>query len=275
MKIKFLFLLFILLISFVSADVLVNTKIDKEEITNNEVALLTVKVVNDSTENLENYVIRIETTDNLVLLKNEQSIYAEVIEEINAGEVLELKYPFKAVSTGSDQGRVFAYYGEEGEFAAGTFVNIKSTNILIKTNARKVVDEEGQKIIVDFEAQNYSNEPIFNLGAEVIAPEGFEILSQPIMIPVLEDANVYRTSFEILSPLRVVGDQRILVSYGYFDENIPHYFEESHIVSFEDSNRFLLAGIGFIVLVIAILIYMSKTNAPQDIKGTKEKEAEK
>lgn len=266
-------LLFITTVSF--AQVLVSTEIDKEEISLNEVARVTITLLNDSDKTITNYVIRTETSDNLVLLNNEQSIFAEVINELKPGILKEINYTFKSTNTNSDQGKIFVYYGEEGEFVTGTFINVKPSNVLFNTNAKKIVDDEGQKIIIDFEAQNYSSKMIYNVGAEVIAPDGFSTKTEPKFIPFLEDGNIYKTSFEILAPLGTVGEQKIIVAYGYFDENNPHYFEESHLVSFQDNNRFFLAGIGLIVLVIAALIYFNKTKTDQNIKGTKEKEDEK
>ncbi len=275
MRIKLASILFLLLIlvSFSYSQVLVNTSIDKENITKNEIARLNIKIFNDSQISLKNYSIRIEVTDNLVLTKTNQRIYAEIIDEIKIGETKELTYFFKPISTTPNIGKVFVYYGENKEYVSGTFVNLINSPILFKTGARKIFDNSGEKIIIDFEVFNYSKERIFDLGGEVIAPNGFVVQTEGFMIPYLDDNNSLKKSFEILAPLGAVGEQEIILAYGYFDNNSPHYFEETHLVSFENNNRFFLAGVGIIVLIIAIFIYLSKTSkTPKDnIKGTSEK----
>lgn len=274
MKSKFilLFVFFILILSTSFASVLVSTTIDKESITQNQVARLNVKIFNNSVETINNYSLRIELTDNLVFTYDDKKILADTIDEISAGTVKEINYTFKAINTRENIGRLFVYYGKNKEFVSGTFVNIESIPVLFNTTARKVVDNSGEKILIDFEVFNYSKEIIFDVGAEVVAPDGFTVNTQGFMIPYLEDNNSFKKTFEILAPLNAVGENRFVLAYGYFDQNTPRYFEESHYISFEDNNRFFLAGIGFIVLIIAIFIYLSKSNVPKDgLKGTNEK----
>lgn len=268
-----LFLIFFILISSaVLANVLVSTTIDKESIAQNQVARLNVKIFNNSIEPINNYPIRIELTDTLVFTNYDQRILADMVDEIPSGAVREINYNFKAVNTSENMGRLFVYYGENKEFVSGTFVNIESIPVLFNSNARKVVDSGGEKVMIDFEVLNYSREMIFDVGAEVIAPDGFDVKTQGFMIPYLEDNNSLKKTFEIIAPLNAVGEYRFILAYGYFDQNSPRYFEESHYISFEDNNRFFLAGIGFIVLIIAVFIYLSKSNAPKDgLKGTNEK----
>ena len=272
MKVKFFvfFLILIFLVQFSFATVLVSSTIDKASITKNEVAKLNVKIFNDSLEPLENYSVRIETSDNLVLTNNDQTIFAEIIEEIKAGAVKEITFNFKAVSTSEAIGKVFLYYGENKEFVSGTFVNIISSPILSKTNVQKVTDNSGEKIVVDFELYNYSKNRIFEVGAQVSAPQGFTVKTDGILIPYLDDNNSLKKNFEILAPIGAMGEQKVTLNYAYFDNNLPHYFEETYIVTFEDNNKFFLAGIGLIVLVIAVILYFSKSNNVQKegIKGT-------
>lgn len=277
MKIKLIFvvLFFILFAQFSFASVLVSTTIDKQTLSQNEVALLSVKIFNNSINEINDFPIRIELTKNLIFTYNDQRIIADVIENIPSGTVKEINFTFKAISTSENMGRLFVYYGENKEFVSGTFINIESSPILFRNNVRKIMDESGEKVIVDFEVFNYSKETIFDVGAEVIAPDTFIVQTQGFMIPYLEDNNSFKKSFQILAPLNAFGEYRFILSYGFFDNNTPRYFEESHYVSFEDNNRFFLAGIGLIVLVIAIFIYLSKSNNPKDgLKGTNEKSKE-
>ncbi len=273
MKIKFfvLFLILIFLIQFSFATVLVSSTIDKDSITKNELAKLNVKIFNDSLEILTDYSVRIETTDNLVLTNNNQRIFAQVVGEIKPGTVKEVSFNIKATSTSSDIGKVFVYYGDNKEFVSGTFVNIVNSPILTKTSAKKIMDTAGEKIIIDFEILNYSKSRIFEIGVGVNAPQGFDVKTEGELFAYLDDNNSIKKSFEVLVPMGAMGEQKIILAYGYFDNNnFPHYFEETHLVTFEDNNRFFLAGIGIIVLVVAVLLYLNKSNNPakEGIKGT-------
>jgi hypothetical protein len=273
---KTILTLFVLiaLISFVNATVLVNTSVDKSELSTNEIGLLTINLYNSDSD-IENYPIRVETTDNLVITTNEQQTYFEYVDLLKTGIGKEIKIKFKALNTTSETGEIFVYYGDELKFVAGTYVFTKELPILVKTVAEKRLVDGEDKIIIDFEIHNYSKAPIYNIAIQAAAPEHFSVANIEEIIPIIPDGNKISKQIEITPPLRVNGEQRVVLSYGYFDENNAHYFEESFNFEFTQGNNSLLLGIGIIVLVIAVLIYMSKGKGPkQDIKGTAEKAEE-
>jgi hypothetical protein len=261
----------IAIISMVNATVLINTHVDKSEISTNEVNLLIINFYNNDTD-ITNYPIRIETSSNLVLSENEQHTLMQYVDLLKEGVGKEVKIKFKAINTQKETGEIFVYYGDELKFVAGTYVLTKESPIIVKTIAEKKIEDGIEKIIIDFELYNYSKKPIYNVALQAIAPENFIVNNLEEIIPIIYDNNKISKRIEILPPLGINGEQKILLTYGYFDENTPHYFEETFTFQFTKSNNFTLAGIGLIVLVIAILIYVGKGNSPkQGIKGTAEK----
>ncbi len=261
----------ITIISMVNATVLVNAHVDKSEISTNEVNLLIVDLYNNESE-ITNYPLRIETSSNLVLSENEQHTLLQYVDSLKEGIGKEVKIKFKAINTEKETGEIFVYYGDELKFVSGTYVSTKTSPIIVNTTAEKRIEDGVEKIVIDFELYNYSKKPIYNVALQAIAPENFIVNNPEEIIPIIYDNNKISQKLEILPPLGINGEQKVLLTYGYFDENTPHYFEETFTFQFTKSNNSLLAGIGLIVLIIAILLYMSKGNAPkQGIKGTAEK----
>jgi hypothetical protein len=266
------FIILIFLIGMVNATVLVNTEVNKESIGMNEVAIMKIKLLNNEM-NIENYPIRIETGENLVLLENEQTIAVREVDlEKDIEKVIEIR--FKAINTDEETGKLFVYHGDKLQFVSGTYIETKPLPVIFNTSVEKRILEDGEKIFVHFEAHNYSQKPIYNLGIEIIVPENFISNKEQEIIPILMDNNSLEREFVISPPLEAEGDRKIIVAHGYFDDEGAHYFEESHVISFEKNNNLLLAGIGIIVLIIAVFIYMSKGQEKLEVKGTAEKAEE-
>ncbi len=264
-----LFLVLLLTINFVNAEILVHTNIDKNTLSTNEVAFFNVNLYNNDAE-LLNYPIKIETSDNLILLENENKIFMEIIDSIKEDRTKELKFRFKAINSKEEIGKIFVYYGNNLQFVSGTFVEVKELPMEIKTSAEKKSTPEGDKIFIKIEIQNKTGKEIYNVGAEVFSPNGFIVRTEPFFTPFLADQNKINYEFEILAPLEANGEQKFILAYGFFEENKPHYFEESFNISFEKRNNLWLAGIGLVILVIAIIFYVNKGSKKPDVKGTQE-----
>ncbi|MDD3084210.1 MAG: hypothetical protein PHP82_04260 [Candidatus ainarchaeum sp.] len=263
-------LIIFFLIGSINAEIFVNTSFDKKTISNNEVAFLTINLYNDSND-ITNYPIRIETSENLVIIENEKQIYFETIDKLKEGIIKEIKVKVKAINTEETIGKAFVYYGDNLQFVSGTFVEIKEIPIIVKTNITKKNANEGEKIIIEFEIQNNYEEPIYNIGVETIPPNGFIVRTEPLFIPILQDGNKIKQEFELLTPLEVSGEHKFILSYGFFEKENIHYFEESFELSFEKRNNLLLIAIGVIILVIATFFYINKDKKDNEIKGTGEK----
>ena len=276
-KITSLFFLItlMLLIGMVSAQVLVNTSVDKTELSSNEVAYLTIQIRNETDADLENYLLRLETSKSLIFLENQDNYLLTEVDVIRSGMSREIKVRFKAVDTSEETGELFVYYGTEHEFVAGTFVKTIQLPVGVSTSALKKNTKQGEAVYVDFEMHNYSGKDLQNVGVSVLAQQNFTIVTPEAILQVMPDGNRFVRTFEVLAPLEAEGEHNIILTYGFFDETGAHYFEENFVVSFEKENNLLLAGIGIIILIAAVLIYVSKSKRPasetgKDVKGTGE-----
>ncbi len=270
------FLIAIIFILFfagnVFSGVLVSTSVDKEEIMKNEVAYFTIKIFNDTNSTVNNLALRMEGTNGIIFLENNSAVLLKEIESINSLEGKEIKLRFKVNEVHKETAELFVYYGQEKEqkYVSGTFVNTKEKPVLIKTSAEKKQTDSGQEIFVNFEIHNLSKESIYGVAADVSAPAGFEIKTSPFFTEELPNNDSLEKEFEILAPIAAEGVQTIIFTYGYFDVNGPHYFEETFDISFERTNNLFLAVIGLIILAIAIFVYISQkgSNKKEKVKGT-------
>ena len=260
----------------VFSEVLVNTSVDKESISQNEVAIFTVRIFNDSKDDITNYYLKLQTTDNLVFTESEQSILAQKIDLIRAGTVKEIKTKFKAINMTKDSGNLYAYYGDlNPKNVSGTFINTKQSGVSAITSAQIVSDNSGDKIVVTFEMHDFSGKPIYNVIAGVTAPSGFDVLTKNAGYPIIPDTNSVTQNFEVRVPLSANGSEKVTISYGYFDDNSPHYFEETHTIEIQRTNNYLLGIIGIVILIIAVFIYLRVSKKGSNgVKGTAEKAKE-
>jgi len=272
-------LILIASIGFVNAEIFVSSSIDKKHVYPDEVAFLTTKVFNDANMVLPIVYLRIEGTKTVVFIdEDEKSTVLKTVENLGPKQTVEIKLKFKVTKHSSDPTPIFVYYGEQQDqsekglpFVSGTITKTKETKVVITAKSEKKKDEAGEKIFIEMEMKNESGKEVRAIAAEVLAPLDFTILSDPFVQQTLEDKNSLKARFEVLAPIDVDGDQTISLGYGYFDEIGPHYFQKSFTHSFSKTDRMTLAIIGIIVLIAAVIIYISKTKGQSDIKGTGEK----
>ena len=272
-----LILILILLSTLTNANILFGPSIDKLEITENEVAFLSITIYNDNNFIVEDY-LRLESSDNISFLDQEEKIIMQGFGPIKPYEKEVVKIRIKANNTNEKEGTVYGYYGIDSEGTASyAFVGRVSTiqkPIFISSSAKLKNTDTGETIFVDYKLVNSSKEPIYNIAFEVRAPNGFEIKTDPILKERIEANETAEGTFEIYPPLGTLGTQDIILGYGYYDINGPHYFENDFKITFEQTNSRLLLGIvGIIVLAIAIFLYMgSRKKKETTIKGTGSKE---
>jgi uncharacterized membrane protein len=258
----------ILLAGMVNAQVLVNVSVDKPELSTNEVAYLTIQIRNETGTDFENYLLRLESGENLAFLESQDNYLLQEIDLIRSGMSREIKVRFKAVDTSEETGELFVYYGDEHEFVSGTFVKTTQLPVGVSSRAVKQSTKQGERVQVTFEMHNYSGDVLQNVGVSVLAPPNFTVITPEVILPVMLDGNRFVRTFEVLAPLEAEGEKNIILSYGFFDKTGAHYFEENFVVSFEKENNVLLAGIGIIILIVAVLIYVSKSKKPTEKAGT-------
>ncbi len=270
----FLFLIFFL--TFVSAEVLVTVIPEKKEVFVNEVDYLVIKILNNSQKSLDKMYLRIEGSDNVVFVEDQESkVLLKELTDLTAGVTKEVKVKFKATSAKTDPSTLFVYYGYASDyesgvlpFVAGTIVNTKESNFIVTTKVERSNSSAGEGVIGEISVSNKTGVPINGFGAEMIVPTGFDLKSDPFFVESIKDSNKISTKFEALAPIQIDGEKVIVIVYGYFDANGAHYFENEHKVSFAKSNRSILALVGIIVLIVAVFLYLRQTKKDEKLKGT-------
>jgi hypothetical protein len=272
-----LVILLVFVTSFANAQVLFGPAIDKEVITENEVALLSITIYNDNNFEISDY-LRFDSSENMGFLDSDEKIVLQEFGPIKPYEKEIINVRIKANNTKKAEGVIYGYYGinETGEakYAFVARVKIEKKPIFIQTSSKMKDTDTGKTIFVDYKLVNSSPDALHNVAFEVIAPTGFEVRTEPQIYETVALEETIQGTFEIYPPLEAIGTQKIIISYGYFDINGPHYFEENFEIKFEQFNTKLLLGIvGIIVLAIAIFLYMgSRKSDDNKIKGSADKE---
>ena len=271
-----LILILISLSTLANANILFGPSIDKLEIGENEVAYLEITVYNDNNFVVEDY-LRLKSSENISFLDQEEKIIMESFGPIKPYEKEVIKIRIKAINTKGNEGMVYGYYDIDNtgtaSYAFVGRVSVKQKPIFMNSSAKLKNTNTGETIFVDYSFINSSTDPLYNVAFEVRAPSGFEIKTAPLFYESVQPEEKIEGTFEIYPTLGSIGTQDIILSYGYFDINGPHYFEKDFKITFEQSNSKLLLGIvGVIVLAVAIFLYMgSRKKKELDIKGTGDK----
>lgn len=269
-------LLSTMLLGFANAELFVSATIDKKNIYPDEIAFITTKIFNDKNVIVPTIYLRVEGTKNVVFIDEEETpTVLKSVENLGPLQTVEIKLKFKVIKHTNEPTPIFVYYGEQQDesekglpFVSGTITQTKENKVIATIKSEKVNDEVGQKIVIEMELKNNSGKEIRAIAAEILAPIDFDILTDPFVEQTLYDSNSIKTKFEVLAPLNVDGDQKITLGYGYFDEIGPHYFQKTFTYSFSKVDKTTLAIIGVVVLISAIIIYISQTKKQNNVKGT-------
>ncbi|MEK6958862.1 MAG: LPXTG cell wall anchor domain-containing protein [archaeon] len=273
-NILFAALMFIMLCSFASANVLANVTAEKTILSTDEVGFIVIEFYNDSTNAEKGFIMRLEAEEGIVFPENDdQRLMSKTIDTLDAKEKKEIKVKIKGATTKNTSANIFTYYGTKEPLsnASGTYILRKEIPVTVKTGVEKKHTDAGEQVNVSFKITNYTKSPLLMLGAETIAPDGFEQKTQTLFVDQLNDNNSAERVFELLAPTSVTGDQKIMLTYGFIDANGPHYFEKPFVVNYTQSNNNILAIIGVIVLVVAGYLFIRKTKEQQNLKGTADK----
>jgi hypothetical protein len=268
------FLLLAILPIFANAELMISSTIDKDSLSTNEVALLTIKVLNDSDRNIRQLTIKVTTEDDIRFIEEneEKTVLAKTIDGLNANKGVELKAKLKAISTKKGLGNIYVYYGEGTDPKTANVIQIQTKEIPISVTAtaEKKSFENGDKIIVTFKLTNFSKSSIYKINAGIIPPSGFDANNLTTSAELLQTNASLSDTFELTAPIDTRGTQTITLTYGYFDSNSPHYFEKNFNIDFQKPNYDFLILIGFVVLAIAVYVFIKK-DKKTDIKGSEEK----
>jgi hypothetical protein len=272
-KIIFLFILLIFTIGFVNATLLVNTSTDKKILGENEIAILTIKILNDSELDVQNVQLRLQADAGIRFAEGEEKEFTyKQIETMKGREAVELKVKIKCVTSKEQQVNIYTYYGigEAAENASVVFVQTKPLPVDIVAILKQKENAEINQTIINYKLINHYGRNIYKAGAEVLTPTIFEIETEPVFREVIGDEGTIEENFIITAPIATEGEYQIILAYGYIDANTPHYFEKTFMAKYTKPNYELIGLIGLIVLIVAAYLFLKK-DAKTEIKGSSEK----
>lgn len=269
----FIILLVILTIGFANATLLVNTSTDKKILGENEIAILTIKILNDSELDLQNVQLRLQADAGIKFAEGEEKEFTyKQIEQMKGREAVELKVKIKCVTSKEQQVNIYTYYGigEVQENASVVFVQTKPLPVDIITSLEQKENSEKNQTTINYKLINHYGRNIYKAGAEVLTPTIFEIETEPVFMEVVGDEGTIQENFIITTPISTEGEYQIILAYGYIDANTPHYFEKTFIAKYTKPNYQLIGLIGLIVLIVAAYLFLKK-DTKTEIKGSAEK----
>ena len=213
---KILGIIFVLitLMSFANATLLASTSVDKNSLSTNEIGMLTIKLFNDSQDELKEIIVRATADEQIRFLEEEEkTAFVTSITSIPGGSGKELKVAIKSLSAKKDTANIYVYFGNTQPFtqAAVTTLYTKEIPILVKATVEKKTLNNKETILVDFKLTNTSKEAITKVSAEVIPPTGFEGVAAPVFAETLQAGASIEKKFEIIvsradySPLNLQG----------------------------------------------------------------------
>jgi len=247
--------------------------LDKSELGENEIALLNVKILNNSESDEQNVILRIKAGEGFNLIEGEEvTSIVKNMGTIKAGKTAEVNLKIKCIFAKKLDSAIYLYYGINEELKNAAVINVKSEPlpVSVKTNIEKKQYNNNEAMTVSYTLQNNSAENIYNVAVEAIAPKDFEIITSPKTAEVIASGEKLEQEFVIMPPLEAQGDYSIQIVYGFFDSNKPHYFEKTINVTMQKTNYQLIGLLGFVVLIIAGYLFLKKEDK-NNVKGTGEK----
>lgn len=274
-KISVLLIALILMLTFTPASILATMQTDKTILAENEIALLTIKIHNDSPEEAKNIILSLKGDEAIRFLEDgeENITIAKQIDQINPKETKEIQIKIKSISSKKPNSNIYLYYGTSNPptTAAVTSIETKESPIVVSTNFEKKTVESDEIVSIEFKLTNNSEENITRVGVEMIPPRNYQLITLPIFAEVIPSGAAIEQKFEAKIPFDAKGEQKITLAYGYFDDaNTPHYFEKNFTTTINKTNYQLIALIAFGVLVVALYLFFKK-DSKTGIKGTEKK----
>jgi len=258
----------------VQSQILASATTDKKVLLENEIALLTIKLMNDSELELKDVALRIQGDEGIYFYegREEVPIYIKTISSIKPNETYHTTVKVKSTQTKKPTANIYTYYGKVSELntATVTMIETKTSPVTILTKTKNSAINLNEQIEIDFTLTNGFDRSIYGISAEIMAPNGFEIITPQIREDVLAPKAEMYQKFKVIAPEKATGKQQVTIAYGYFDANTPHYFEKTFKFNIERPNYQLIIMIGVVVLIVAGYLFFRKEQNTS-VKGTGEK----
>jgi hypothetical protein len=259
----------------VNATILANAEIDKNNLSTNEIGALRIKFHNDSDTQADKLYIRITSESGLVFIDNgeQKTTILKTIDSLKARETKEVLQGIKVISVDKPIQSIYIYYGftQPLKTALATSVNTTPLPITVNATMNKSITNNNPTMIINFKLTNDSNLALLKASVEVLAPTGFTVVTPPIVMDKLDSKASIEKTFEVVAPIDASGEQVITIAYGFFDAKGPHYFEKQFKETLRKTNYDLILLLGFIVLIVALYLFLKHDKPQQMIKGTAEK----
>ncbi len=257
-----------------NAQILASTSTDKKILGENEVALLTVKLMNDSEIEIKDIAVRIQGDPGIVFYEGQQEspTFLKTIDSLKQNEAKQIIVKIKNTQTKNPSANIYTYYGKVSELntASVTMIETRKDAVTIETTVKRGTVNSNDEIEIEYILTNGNDKPIYGVSAEMIAPQGFEVITQQIREDIISPKGEMKQKFKAIAPQKAIGEQQITIAYGYFDANTPHYFEKTFKFNIERPNYQLIVLIGVVVLIVAGYLFFRKGKGG-DVKGTGDK----
>ncbi len=265
---------FVFLIATVNASYLANISTDKKALGENEVALLSLKIMNSSSATIKNTYIRLTSDESIVFVDGmeDKTMLVKTIENLKPNEMKELFFKVKMANTNNESQNIYAYYGETQETTNATVTKVDAIQYPVEVlmESRTINNSGTDQFEVDFSLTNNQDYNLSTFSVEMIAPAKFEVKTKPILIQGLEPKKTIKEKFVAQLPLRAKGEQNVVIAYGFFDSNGPHYFEKTFKVIIQNPNYDIMWVIGVVILFLAVYLFLKKGKG-NNVKGTGDK----
>jgi len=260
--------------AFVNASILATATVEKTSLAPDELARLTVKLYNDSDENMTNVLVQVQADEGIVFVDGqaERANMTKTIEKLGAKEEILIVQGIKAIATKQPRSTIYIYYGTNTPLtsAAATVIGLAELPISVKAESERKTINDADTMIIDFKFTNHSEETYHKASVEVVAPKGFNVQQKPVLKDSLKPEEMMNQTFYISAPIDAKGEQIITLAYGFFDSDGPHYFEKRYAMEFNKPDYGMIILIGIIVLAVAAFMYARKYEATA-LQGTAEK----
>ena len=266
----------LLLASIANASLLISATVDKDTLATDEIGLLTIKIFNDSDTNAKKVIIKITGDEQIKFFEDaaEKSSIYKTIDSIGSGQGIEAKIKIKSLSSKKPTANIYVYYGFEVNPTNAAVTLVQTVDLpqkIVSTMEKKNINGK-DTITTTFKLTNDSRYPIEKVSAEVLAPKGFELITEPYFTEKISAGQTIDQTFTTTAPLETRGMQSLTLAYGYFDSNVPHYFEKTYEINFQQPDYGFLIIIGIIILVIGVYTFLKKDNKISGgVKGTADK----
>jgi len=273
-KFSLLLAALLLVLSFVSADVLVSIgpRDFGEEVRTlylNEVAFYDITVFNDSTLQADRLSLKIVCDPSLALLEagEESVMLVKTIDSIEAGEKVHIYVKAKVVGKEAESYNLGVHYGfNEFNHFSSTLIRVAESPVIVKAGLKKTALSLDEKNSLNFELKNTSDSPVNGIKVWVLETSAIDSESEDFFLETLAAGEACSDKELVFLPGSMSGDSEVVLVVEFFDELGKHSIEKNFSFKVQAQDNTLT----YLLIVLVVLIVLSFL-----AKGRKKKEKPK